>query len=51
MGTFPSPHPWLESAAYWSQWLLLELFGPATQDQESDPIAQLKRRYHRPPDL
>jgi hypothetical protein len=38
-----------DALAYWSRWLLLQLFGPATQDRESDPIEQLKRRYGRPP--
>ena len=41
-------HRELRSAAYWSQWTLLELFGPATQDRSIDPIEQLKRRYGRP---
>ena len=36
-----------ESVAYWSQWFLLQMFGPATQDAESDPVEQLKRKYRR----
>jgi hypothetical protein len=35
------------AAAYWSQWALLQMFGPATQDEQSDPIRQLKRKYGR----
>jgi hypothetical protein len=45
-------HPWpsiWHEIAYWSQWIALSLFGPATQDRESDPVEQLKRKYgHRP---
>jgi hypothetical protein len=37
----------LDALGFWSRWLLLEMFGPATQDRESDPIEQLKRRYGR----
>jgi hypothetical protein len=36
-----------ESASYWGQWFLLQMFGPATQDSETDPIQILKRKYHR----
>lgn len=44
----PWPNIWHE-LAYWTQWLALNLFGPATQDRESDPLEQLKRKYgHRP---
>ena len=42
-------HRELRSASYWTQLALLELFGPATQDRQSDPVEQLKRRYGRPP--
>ena len=38
-----------DSVEYWSKWTLLSLYGPATQDRESDPIEQLKREYGRPP--
>jgi hypothetical protein len=41
----------LDWFAYWSQWLLLSLFGPAQQDSASDPIEQLKRKYGRPSSL
>ena len=41
----------LRSASYWTQWTLLELFGPATQDRLDDPVEQLKRRYGRPPSV
>jgi hypothetical protein len=37
----------VDAAAYWSQWVLLQMFGPATQDDQSDPIHQLKRKYGR----
>jgi hypothetical protein len=35
------------SVAYWTQWIALELWGPATQDASVDPIEELKRRYGR----
>lgn len=34
--------------AYWIQWAMLEVWGPATQDRATDPILMLKRRYGRP---
>jgi hypothetical protein len=36
-----------ESISYRVQLLLLTFFGPAQQDDETDPIHQLKRKYHR----
>ena len=39
----------VDSVQYWIKWTLLSLYGPATQDRESDPIEQLKREYGRPP--
>lgn len=41
-------HPWREAIAYRTRWILLQMFGPAQQDDEHDPIVALKRRYHRP---
>lgn len=38
-----------ESIAYWTQWTLLQVYGPAEQDREHDPIELLKRKYHRSP--
>ena len=37
-----------ESISYWVQLILLTFLGPAQQDDESDPIHQLKRKYNRP---
>jgi len=37
----------VNSIRYWTQWFLLQMFGPATQDDENDPIEQLKRKYGR----
>jgi hypothetical protein len=38
-----------ESISYRVQLLLLTFFGPAQQDDETDPIHQLKRKYNRLP--
>lgn len=38
-----------DSLEYWTKWALLTMYGPATQDRETDPIEQLKREYGRPP--
>ena len=35
----------LGEVAYRTKLLLLNLFGPATLDEEHDPIAQLKREH------
>jgi hypothetical protein len=37
-----------DAVAYWVQWVLLEVYGPASQDGDADPIRQLKKRYGRP---
>ena len=34
--------------AYWTQFIALTLWGPATQDRDTDPVEELKRRYHHP---
>lgn len=34
--------------AYWVQWALLEIYGPASQDEAHDPIEELKRKYGKP---
>jgi hypothetical protein len=36
-----------DAAGYWSKWLALNVFGPAQQDEEHDPVARLKRTYGR----
>lgn len=36
-------------AAYWSQRLLLDVYGPATQGRDRNPVERLKRDYGRPP--
>lgn len=36
-----------ESISYRTQLILLTFLGPAQQDDESDPIRQLKRKYNR----
>lgn len=35
------------SIAFWFQWVMLQMFGPAQQDEAHDPIELLKRKYHR----
>lgn len=45
MSVFRKP---FDAAAYWVQWTALMLWGPATQDEDHDPIQNLKRRYGRP---
>lgn len=35
----------LRNISYWTQFLLLSVFGPAQQSKESDPIEILKRKY------
>jgi len=42
-------HRMADFMSFRSQWLLLELFGPADSESEQDPIRRLKRKYHRPP--
>ena len=39
----------IDSATYWAKWTLLNLYGPAIQRPEGDPIEKLKREYGRPP--
>jgi hypothetical protein len=39
----------VDSMEYWVKWTLLSLYGPASQDRDTDPIEQLKREYGRPP--
>jgi len=39
----------IDSVEYWVKWTLISVYGPATQDRETDPIEQLKREYGRPP--
>lgn len=31
--------------AYWTQFIALTLWGPATQDRQTDPVEELKRKY------
>jgi len=35
------------SSAFWTQWVALELLGPARLADDQDPVELLKRRYHR----
>jgi hypothetical protein len=35
------------SSAFWTQWVALELLGPARLTDDQDPVEMLKRRYHR----
>jgi hypothetical protein len=37
----------VEGVSFWTQLSLLQMFGPATQDFEHDPIARLKRKHGR----
>lgn len=39
---------WRDAVTYYAKWLMLNMFGPAQQDDEHDPIVALKRQYHRP---
>lgn len=34
---------------YGSKWLLINLYGPATQDPSVDPVERLKREHGRRP--
>ena len=38
---------WIRSLTYWVRLALLTVYGPATQDEATDPIEQLKRDYGR----
>jgi len=42
-------HKVLQYLAYGTHLILLELFGPADSESDSDPIRMLKRKYHRRP--
>ena len=39
---------WRDAVTYRGKWLMLNMFGPAQQDDEHDPIVALKREHHRP---
>lgn len=41
-------HSAARSVAYWTNLALLEVFGPAEQSGDADPIRNLKRKYGRP---
>ena len=43
----PRLHRVRKALAYRLQWFLLQMFGPAQQDEAHDPLEQLKRKYHR----
>jgi hypothetical protein len=49
MGAKSGPAKLAESISYGVQLTLLTFFGPATQDDEHDPIHQLKVKYNRLP--
>jgi hypothetical protein len=37
-----------DSVAYWTQFVLLSAYGPASQSEFSDPVQRLRRKYGRP---